>query len=56
VRFKPLFSILTDHKVKRVHAKAGFGKGFLKFGLVGLQVFDFRLINGWVEAGEDIEV
>jgi hypothetical protein len=38
--------------VEGIQAKAGFGKGFLQFGLVGLQVFDFRLINRWVEAGE----
>ena len=55
MRVKALLSILTDHEVKRVQAKAGFGKGFLQFGLVGLQVFDFRLVNGWVEADEVLQ-
>ena len=31
-----LTSILTDHKVQRIQAEAGFGNGFFEGGLVGL--------------------
>jgi hypothetical protein len=41
--------------VQRVQAEAGFGEGFFEFGLVSLQVFDFRLVDRWVDEGEDIE-